>query len=100
MYSLFNLEESAENMKEQYDAPIYGMEINYGEDAEVVGEAMAKLGSFHGVFVPLLDTDNQKYAALVGDAYTSEGAIELSKRFQSYIYQFIKNGDPNSYTLP
>ena len=100
LYSLFNLEESAESMKNQYDAPIYGMEINFGENADVVGEAMAKFGSFHGVFVPLLDTDNQNYAALVGEAYTSEGAIELSEWFQTYIYQFIKNGDPNSDTLP
>ena len=87
-------------MKDQYDAPIYGMEINFGEEVDVVGEAMAKFGSFHGVFVPLLDTDNQNYAALVGEAYASEGAIELSEWFQSYIYQFIKNGDPNSDTLP
>ena len=100
LYSLFNLEESAESMKDQYDAPIYGMEINFGEDVDVVGEVMAKFGSFHGVFVPLLDTDNQNYAALVGEAYTSEGAIELSEWFQTYIYQFIKNGDPNSDTLP
>lgn len=100
LYSLFNLEESAEKMNKQYDAPIYGMEINFGEEADVVGEAMAKFGSFHGVFVPLLDTDNQNYAALVGEAYTSEGAIELSEWFQTYIYQFIKNGDPNSDTLP
>lgn len=100
LYSLFNLEESAENMKDQYDAPIYGMEINFGEEADVVGEAMAKFGSFHGVFVSLLDTDNQNYAGLVGDAYTSEGAVELSEWFQSYIYQFIKNGDPNGDTLP
>lgn len=100
LYSLFNLEESAEKMKEQYDAPIYGMEINFGEDADVVGEAMATFGSFHGVFVPLLDTDNKNYAALVGDAYASEGAMELSGLFQNYIYQFIKNGDPNGDTLP
>ena len=70
------------------------------KDVDVVGEVMAKCGSFHGVFVPLLDTDNQNYAALVGEAYTSEGAIELSEWFQTYIYQFIKNGDPNSDTLP
>ncbi|MFL2095534.1 carboxylesterase family protein [Marinilactibacillus psychrotolerans] len=100
LYSLFNVEESAEKMAEHYDESIYGMEINFGEDAPVVGEDMAKFGSFHGVFVPLLDTKNENYAALVGDAYKSEGAVELSEWFQRYIYEFMENGDPNSDQLP
>lgn len=99
LYSLFNLQESAEKMTANYDAPIYGMEILFGEDAAVVGSPMDVLGSFHGVFVPLLDTNSQNYAALVGDAYKSEGAKELSTMFQQYMYEFIKNGDPNGVDL-
>lgn len=99
LYSLFNLQESAEKMAANYDAPIYGMEILYGEDASVVGSPMDVLGSFHGVFVPLLDTNSQNYAALVGDAYGTDGAKELSKMFQQYMYEFIKNGNPNGGDL-
>ncbi len=99
LYSLFNLEDSAQKMAANYHAPIYGMEILFGEDAAVVGEKMAVFGSFHGVFVPLLDTDSQNYTGLVGDAYASEGAKQLSALFQDYIYAFIANGDPNGEGL-
>jgi para-nitrobenzyl esterase len=100
LYSLFNVEDSAEKMNKNYQSPIYGMEIEFGQDQAVVGEDMAKLGAFHGVFVPLLDTQSKNYAGLVGDAYESDGAKELSKMFQDYVYEFIKNGDPNGTDLP
>ncbi|WP_346243851.1 carboxylesterase family protein [Shouchella clausii] len=99
LYSLFNLEESAEKMADRYEAPIYGMEIQFGEEADVVGEDMAKLGSFHGVFVPLFDTDSQNYTSLVGDAYESDGAKELSALFQDYLFEFMSSGDPNGNDL-
>ena len=71
------------------------MEILFGENAEVVGEKMAVFGSFHGVYVPLLDSESQNYTGLVGDAYAYEGAKKLSALFHDYIYAFIANGDPN-----
>lgn len=91
LYGLFNLEDSAEKMKENYDAPIYGMEILFGEDEAVVGKEMGVFGSFHGVFVPLLDTDSKNYEGLVGDAYDSKGAKDLANIFQEYVYQFISD---------
>lgn len=100
LYSLFNLENSAQKMSANYSAPIYGMEILFGENADAVSEEMAKLGSFHGVFVPLLDTDSQNYAGLVTDSYTSKGAKQLSAMFQKYLYAFISNGEPNGEDLP
>lgn len=100
LYSLFNLEDSAQKMSANYKAPIYGMEILFGENPEAVSEEMAKLGSFHGVFVPLLDTDSQNYAGLVTDSYESDGAKELSVMFQNYLFAFISNGDPNESELP
>ncbi|WP_347339095.1 carboxylesterase family protein [Enterococcus larvae] len=99
LYSLFNLEDSAQKMSDNYEAPIYGMEILFGENADAVSEEMAKLGSFHGVFVPLLDTDSQNYAGLVTDSYESDGAKELSVMFQNYLFEFISNGDPNGVDL-
>lgn len=95
LYSLFNVQDSAEKMAPSYSSPIYAMEILFGEDAAVVGEKMAVFGAFHGVFVPLLDTDSQNYTGLVGDAYSLAGAKKLSALFQDYIYAFMLNGDPN-----
>ena len=83
-------------MKENYQAPIYGMEILFGEDENVVSEEMSIFGSFHGVFVPLLDTNNKNYDGLVGDAYESKGAADLAMVFQDYLYQFINDDIGNN----
>ncbi|MER2147361.1 MAG: carboxylesterase family protein [Aerococcus urinaeequi] len=99
LYSLFNLEDSAIKMTSNYNAPIYGMEILFGENPDYISEEMAKIGSFHGVFVPLLDTDSESYAELVTDSYESQGAKELSVMFQNYIYEFISSGNPNGENL-
>ena len=100
LYSLFNLQDSAVKMSGNYEAPIYGMEIMFGENPDFVSEEMAKLGSFHGVFVPLLDTDSQNYAGLVTDSYETEGAQALSTLFQDYLFEFISDGNPNGSELP
>lgn len=99
LYSLFNLEDSAIKMTSNYNAPIYGMEILFGENPDYISEEMTKIGSFHGVFVPLLDTDSESYAELVTDSYESQGAKELSVMFQNYIYEFISSGNPNGENL-
>lgn len=99
LYSLFNVTDSANKMKTNYHSPIYGLEFNFGNDAKVVGDKMSIFGSFHGVFVPLLDTDNQNYTALVGNAYQSNGAKQLATTFQDYIYHFILTGNPNGKEL-
>lgn len=99
LYSLFNLEDSAIKMTSNYNAPIYGMEILFGENPDYISEEMAKIGSFHGVFVPLLDTDSESYAELVTDSYESQGAKELNVMFQNYIYEFISSGNPNGENL-
>lgn len=100
LYSLFNVEESAQKMAGRYKASIYAAEVKFGKDVAVVGSPMSIFGSYHGVFVPLFDRDNQNYQQLVGQAYESKGAQELSNMFQDYIYQFILDGDPNGQNLP
>lgn len=90
LYGRFNLEDSANKMLDQgFKSKLYGLQINFGNDPKVVGNKMAMLGAFHGVFVPLLDPSSQSYNALVGDAYQSNGAKELSTNFQNYIYDFM-----------
>lgn len=99
LYSLFNVQDTAEKMAANYHAPIYAMEILFGKDKSVVGNKMGAFGSFYGVFVPLLDTDSQNYVGLVGDAYSSEGAKHLSALFQDYLYAFMATGNPNNHHL-
>ena len=99
LYSLFNVEDSAQAMKKNYQGPIYAMEILFGQDEKVVGPEMGTFGSFHGVFVPLFDTANKNYESLIGDGYKSPGAKELSQVFQNYVYEFI-NDDLSKETQP
>lgn len=99
LYSLFNVENSAEKMHNNYNSLIYGMEISFGNDEDIVGEDMAKIGSFHGVWVPMFDTTNENYSTFIGDAYKSEGSKDMSEQFKKYIYQFISTGNPNGEDL-
>lgn len=68
LYSLFNVTDSITKMLPHYTNTIFGMEINFGTNHEVIGSPMDKIGSFHGVFVPLLDTTNKNYQAFIGNA--------------------------------
>lgn len=99
LYSLFNVEDSAQKMFGSYGADIYGMKIDFGSDAYVTGSAMSPLGAFHGVFVPLLSPDNANYDSVIGSAYDLPGAVDLGKVFRKYISNFVHNGDPNGNGL-
>ena len=61
---------------------------------------MKNLASFHGVFVPLLDSQNQNYAKFVGKSYDAKGAKAMQGAFQDYLYGFILKGNPNQKSLP
>lgn len=99
LYSLFNVQDSAQKIYDRYQADIYGMQINFGENAYVAGNAMSPLGAFHGVFVPLLSPDNANYDTVVGSAYDLPGAVDLGQVFRKYISNFVHNGDPNGAGL-
>lgn len=97
LYGLFNGRESAARMSPNYQSPIYVAEIGFGDQGS---SEIPIFGSFHGVFVPMLDKDNQNYQQIIGQVYQTEGAEALSSIFQDYIYQFISTGDPNGKDLP
>lgn len=97
LYSLFNVEESAERMYPKYKSEIYGAEFRFGMDHDVTGNKMASIGSFHGVFMPFFDI--KKYEEHTGDAYQKSGAQELGKAFKSYIRNFLVSGNPNGTGL-
>lgn len=95
-----NTQESIQKLTANgYKSPIYATEVQFGETADVVGNQMATFGAFHGVFVPLFDKDSQNYAALVGEAYQSQGAQDLADKFQDYLFNFISTGNPNGSGL-
>lgn len=98
LYSLFNVQSSAERMYPHYSAPIYGTEVALGRDHYVTpGAQMSLLGAFHGVFMPLLDHHwNQKF---VGNAFQKAGALDLSAQFRHYLAAFIRHGNPNNNSV-
>ncbi|CAG8998536.1 MAG: hypothetical protein CENE_00487 [Candidatus Celerinatantimonas neptuna] len=98
LYSLFNVQLSAQRMYSHYLAPIYGTEVQFGTDPYVSGHKMALLGSFHGVFMPLLD--KMRYQRFIGNAFQKPGAIDLSYTFRRYLFHFIRSGNPNGKGLP
>src|SRR5699024_3815832 len=96
LYRLFSLEDCAQKMKENYQAPIYGMEILFGVDENELSEEMSIFGSFHGVIVTLLHSSNKSYDVLFGYGYESKGADDLAMVFQDYLYQFINDDIGNN----
>ncbi|MCJ1970166.1 carboxylesterase family protein [Lactococcus carnosus] len=100
LYSLFNVNDSSRKLAEHYHSPIYNMEIQFGSDPNMIDKPMKNLASFHGVFVPLLDSQNQNYAKFVGKSYDAKGAKAMQAAFQDYLYGFILKGNPNQKSLP
>ncbi|MGO2513823.1 carboxylesterase family protein [Marinomonas polaris] len=98
LYSLFNVQKSAEQMFEHYPSPIYGAEIAFGTNPFVAqNPQMDLIGSFHGVFMPLLDQNWQQ--ALLGETFQKAGTLDLAKHFQAYLKRFIRTGNPNDPDL-
>ncbi|WP_175404897.1 carboxylesterase family protein [Marinomonas sp. FW-1] len=94
LYSLFNVQKSAEQMFEHYQSPIFGAEIAFGTNPFVTqNPQMDLIGSFHGVFMPLLDQNWQQ--GLLGETFQKTGTRDLAKHFQAYLKRFIRTGNPN-----
>ncbi|MBS4461036.1 carboxylesterase/lipase family protein [Aerococcaceae bacterium zg-B36] len=99
LYRLSNTVDSARMLDGKYQSPIYISEISYGDNAEVTPKLNTLLGSFHGVFEPLLQTPSN-YADFIADEFETDGAKELSKIFKEYLKAFVANGNPNADGLP
>lgn len=95
LYSAFNVEESVDTMlKAKFSAPIYAGKINYGSDPIITGPAMTRIGSFHGVFIPLLDSSVNM--PMFGNAFKTEGAQQLAHDLEKHIAAFIRQGKPSN----
>lgn len=92
MYRIFNAECSAEAMYGHYDAPIYLCQVEYGSENSLSPIAAMGLGSFHGIFVPMLSSANN-YAAYYN--FGQAGYQSMAEQFTLYLKNFLRTGDPN-----
>ena len=83
MYRIFNCQESANAMFDNYDAPIYVCQVDYGGPA-----------SGHGVFKSFMDP-TQGYGVV--DVSTPDGKM-VKDLYNAYLTSFLhsEDGDPNA----
>lgn len=96
MYGYFNAEASAERMAKNYTAPIYLCSVNYG--APDSAYPIPGLGAFHGIFVPMLSTENN-YAPMLPDTFDKPAYVDMADQFNQYFKNFLYTGDPNGGSL-
>ncbi len=78
LYGLFNTQESATRLIDHYNAPIYTLKLPFG-DEESITPGLKEYRSFHGVFVPLLDTNNTTMLPMFQEDYQLEGGPEIKR---------------------
>ncbi|MGN0662165.1 MAG: carboxylesterase family protein [Faecalibacterium sp.] len=92
MYRIFNAECSAEAMYDRYDANIYLCQVEYGSADSLSPITAMGLGSFHGIFVPMLSSVNN-YTSYVD--FSVPGYQAMAEQFNRYLKNFLITGDPN-----
>lgn len=97
MYGYFNTEASAERMADNYKAPIYLCSINYGDTSSQY--PFPGLGAFHGIFVPMLSTENN-YVGFSNGAFEHPAYVDMANTFNQYLKNFLYTGDPNGEGMP
>jgi len=96
MYRIFNAQISAEKMYKRYDSKIYISQVEYGSDNS--GTKIDGIGSFHGVFIPMLSSTVHGYIGMAN--FDEAGYRALAEIFNGQIKKFLKNGNPNGSGLP
>lgn len=100
LYGMFNAQESAERMFNNYKSPIYTCDFDWGTDAQIFGERTANIyGALHGIWIPFLMSDIQGASGLVAGSLQNAGAKDLTKKFTAYVSNFMWNGNPNGTDL-
>ena len=89
-YRRFNAEASAETVAPRSGAPVYCCQVEYGSDSSRT--PLPPLGSFHGIFVPMLSRENSFNAYA---DFTAAGYQAMAKQFNAYLENFLACGDPN-----
>lgn len=94
MYRIFNAQCSAEKMFGNYDNNIYICQVRYGAGDSATQIPM--MGSFHGVFVPML-TDKHTYGSFAN--FNNAGYQNMATVFDNYLKNFLVTGNPNGEAL-
>lgn len=93
-YHQFNTHEVARTLSDSYKAPIYVASVAVANDPFVVGQKAATVGSYHGIWKPLLTQQPPGYfEGDVAAALAEPGAVELSSAFREYLKQFVHSGE-------
>lgn len=96
LYGLFNAQESAQRMFDDYYAPIYTCDFEFGDDSRFVDENFVRVyGSYHGVWDPFITRRNSGINANYKDSFNQKGALDLGDKFSAYIKNFLWTGNPN-----
>ncbi|EPG7579065.1 carboxylesterase family protein [Providencia rettgeri] len=93
LYSLFNVNQSAQKMYPHYNAPIYGIEFGIGNNELVTGSELVPLGTFHGIFLVLWD--KTKFSPFTQQLVTLNGTKDVRQKFNGYLANFLINGEPS-----
>ncbi len=94
-YARFNGEASAEAVTAKSDAPVWLCQVEYGSDNSRT--PLPPLGSFHGIFVPMLSAENP-FSSLTD--FTAKGYQAMAEQFITYLKNFLACGVPNGSGLP
>lgn len=94
LYRVFNAQTPASLLAGRTGSPVYLAQADYGAPGS--GTEIPLLGSFHGVFLPMLSTSNA-YTAWAD--FSSAGFGEMAGQFRAYLKNFLVSGDPNGKKL-
>lgn len=94
LYRAFNAQTPAGLLAGRTGAPVYLAQADYGAPGS--GTEIPLLGSFHGIFLPMLSTSNA-YTAWAD--FSQAGFAEMAGQFRRSLRNFLTSGDPNGKTL-
>ena len=94
LYRVFNAQTPAGLLAGRTGSPVYLAQADYGAPGS--GTEIPLLGSFHGVFLPMLSTSNA-YTAWAD--FSGAGFEEMAGQFCAYLKNFLASGDPNGKKL-
>ena len=90
LYRIFNTQTSAATMDEAYTSNMYLVQVNYGGADSA--EQIEGLGSFHGIFVPMLGGHN--YDAMYD--FSEAGYQDMAEQLMGYLANFLRGADISS----
>ena len=94
LYQDFNTRQAAQTLSRSSAGPLYLAQAEYG--APGTSHAIPLLGSFHGIFLPMLSSTNA-YAAWAD--FSNAGFTAMAEQFRRLLKNFLACGDPNGKKL-